>query len=209
MSLYDELREKYSIFKYNSYEVSCENNEILVRYHFEIEGLSEFAPTWRFDLAGHDFNELMGNKTFLELVFNLGMVELVSYWKIACPKQVQVLCGKLTTDQIAWWKDLYFHGLGEFFYTIGIPLDSEGFMEIVSMGDEQAGEVRPLLDADGCMVPIGGGKDSVVSVELLRSAGEDAKCYIINPRGATINTTKAGKFADEDVIVAKERWISV
>ncbi len=203
MSLYDELREKYNIFKYNSYEVSYENGEILIRYHFEIEGLSEFAPAWRFDPAGHDFDELMGNKTFRELVFDLGMVELVSYWKIACPKKVEVCCGKLSLSQIAWWKDLYFHGLGEFFYTNGIPLDSTGFMEIVSVGDEQPGENRPLNNPTGCMVPIGGGKDSVVSVELLRSAGEDAKCYIINPRGATINTTKAGKFADEDVIVAK------
>lgn len=203
MSLYRELREKYKVFRYNSYEVSCENNEILLQYFFEIEGLSEFSPVWRFELAGHDFDSLMQNKTFLNMVFHLGMVELVSYWKIACPKRVEIYAGSLNDRQLAWWKELYFYGLGEFFYTNGIELDSEGFMEINSLGKEIPGNAEPLKDARGCLVPIGGGKDSVVSVELLRSIGENAKCYIINPRGATINTTIAGKFSEEDVIISR------
>lgn len=33
----------------------------------------------------------------------------------------------------------------------------------------------------GFMVPIGGGKDSVVTLELLRKAGVDISAYIINP----------------------------
>lgn len=203
MSLYQELREKYHVFRYRSYEVSVENKEIIIKYHFEIEGLSEFAPSWRFGLAGHDFHELMENKTFLDLVFNLGMVELISYWKIACPKKVEILAGSLNEKQLEWWKELYFYGLGEFFYTNGIELDAKGFMSMVSLGTKNPGKEAPLKDAKGCLVPIGGGKDSVVSVELLRSIGEEAKCYIINPRGATINTTVAGKFAKEDVIVSK------
>lgn len=203
MSLYQELREKYHVFRYHSYEVSVEKNEIIIIYHFEIEGLSEFTPSWRFGLAGHDFHELMENQTFLDLVFNLGMVELISYWKIACPGKVEILAGSLNEKQLAWWKELYFYGLGEFFYTNGIELDAEGFMSMVSLGTKNPGKKAPLKDAAGCLVPIGGGKDSVVSVELLRSIGEEAKCYIINPRGATINTTVAGKFAKEDVIVSK------
>lgn len=203
MSLYDSLREQYREFLYESYELAEEDGNIRICYHFSIPGLAEFAPVWRFGLAGHTFDELVQNKTFLRMVFSLGMVELISYWKTACPKMVRVLCGKLDDNQRAWWKKLYFHGLGEFFYTNNIPLDESGFMEIRSEGSEEDGEERPLLTEEGCMVPIGGGKDSVVSVELLRSAGEHAKCYIINPRGATINTTIAGRFADEDVIIAR------
>lgn len=203
MALYESLREQYKEFVYESYEIIKEDKELVIRYHFRIPELEEFAPAWRFGLAGHDFDELLCNKTFLRLVFSLGMVELISYWKTACPKTVRVMCGALDGEQCAWWKKLYFYGLGEFFYTNGIELDESGFMEIVSEGSEETGEERPLLKSFGCMVPIGGGKDSVVSVELLRSAGEHAKSYIINPRGATVNTTTAGRFADEDVIVAK------
>lgn len=203
MSLYESLRKQYREFIYESYELEREDGCVKIRYNFRIPGLAEFTPVWRFGLAGHAFEELTHNKTFLRLVFSLGLVELISYWKTACPKTVRVLCGKLDENQRAWWKRLYFYGLGEFFYTNNIPLDESGFMEIISEGNEEDGEERPLLTEKGCMVPIGGGKDSVVSVELLRSAGEHAKCYIINPRGATINTTIAGRFADEDVIIAR------
>ncbi len=203
MSLYESLRKQYREFIYESYELEREDGCVKICYNFRIPGLAEFTPVWRFGLAGHAFEELTHNKTFLRLVFSLGLVELISYWKTACPKTVRVLCGKLDENQRAWWKRLYFYGLGEFFYTNNIPLDESGFMEIISEGNEEDGEERPLLTEKGCMVPIGGGKDSVVSVELLRSAGEHAKCYIINPRGATINTTIAGRFADEDVIIAR------
>lgn len=206
MSLYQELREKYNVFHYHSFELEQEQDQILVRYHFETEGLSEFAPTWRFALAGHSFEELQQDGSFRNQIFNLGMVELVSYWKIACPKKVVVHAGKLNDEQIAWWKELYFHGLGEFFYTNGIELDPVGFMELMCSPDAQdfdVQELKPAKNLSGCMVPIGGGKDSVVSVELLRSIGEHAKCYIINPRGATIHTTIAGGFDSKDVIVAK------
>lgn len=203
MALYDELREKYRVFRYRSYEITQEGNGIRVRYDFEIEGLSEFAPTWEFGLYGQDFDRLMKNGTFQNLVFQLGMVELISYWKIACPKRVEILAGSLEKEQIAWWKELYFHGLGEFFYTNGIPLDADGFMEMESLGEKISLPEYPLQNPKGCLVPIGGGKDSVVSVELLRSMGEEAKCYIINPRGATINTTTAGKFRKEDILTVK------
>lgn len=203
MSLYEQLRKQYKEFIYESYEITEEEGEIFIRYHFLVPGLSEFAPTWRFDPAGRKFDELLENKTFLRMVFSLGMVELVSYWKIACPPKVRILCGALDEKQCAWWKKLYFYGLGEFFYTNGIELDADGFMEIIPEGTEQNGTECPLSGNEGCMVPIGGGKDSAVSVELLRSMGEHIKSYIINPRGAAINTVIAGKFADEDIVAAK------
>ena len=203
MSLYEELRTKYKVFSYDSYKVIMDQGKLVIRYHFTIEGLEEFEPEWCFDPGNHTYEELMQNKTFLDMVFSLGMVELVSYWKIACPKTVKVMAGALDETQCAWWKDLYYHGLGEFFYTNNIPLDPNGIMEICSYGNEQPGCDSPLNDQSGCMVPVGGGKDSVVSIELLRSINDVTKAYIINPRGATINTTIAGNFSEEDVIVSK------
>jgi hypothetical protein len=50
------------------------------------------------------------------IVFNIGMVELISYWKAACPPNLIIKPYSLHPEQIAWWKKLYFHGLGEFFY---------------------------------------------------------------------------------------------
>ena len=145
-------------------------------------------------MAGHSLEELQENRTFQELIFSLGMVELVSYWKITCSPLVEIQCGYVTEEQAEWWRELYFHGLGEFYYTNGIEPNRDTFMKIVSLGTPFTGERQPLAHAQGCLVPIGGGKDSVVSVELMRKAGEECTCYIINPRGATTNTAVAGGF---------------
>lgn len=204
MSQYNDLRSRYKVFRYKSYDVTCEGNEITLRYKLEIEGLSEFEPVWKFNIGRYTYDELINDNTFLNLVFNLGMVELVSYWKIACPMSVIIEAGYLSKEQLDWWKELYFYGLGEFFYTNGIELDYDGFMDIKSTGLKNVKtSAINKKELSGCLIPVGGGKDSVVSIELLKNAGEKAKCYIINPRGATLNTVKAGRFLDDDVIISR------
>lgn len=194
MFTHNELREQYPKFRYKEYRLTIEDNQLKVQYFFEIPGLSEFSPYWKFPMAGHSLEELQENRTFQELIFSLGMVELVSYWKITCSPLVEIQCGYVTEEQAEWWRELYFHGLGEFYYTNGIEPNRDTFMKIVSLGTPFTGERQPLAHAQGCLVPIGGGKDSVVSVELMRKAGEECTCYIINPRGATTNTAVAGGF---------------
>lgn len=203
MLQYEQLREDYPLFQYKEYQLEESGEDILITYYFEIPGLSSFAPTWRFPKGAYQLEDLKKNGTFLELVFSLGMVELVSYWKITCSKRVEVLAGAFSFQQMLWWKNLYFHGLGEFFYTNGIEPEQEGFMELVSLGKEIEAKKQPLKEPLGCLVPIGGGKDSAVSLELLKKAGEPCTCCIINPRGATLNTITAAGYREEDAYIIK------
>lgn len=74
--------------------------------------------------------------------------------------------GSLSEEQILWWKDLYFNGLGEFFYVNKITeADPEGFMEIVcplSEEESAANSYEKKQDTagaeQGVLVPVGGGK---------------------------------------------------
>ncbi len=203
---YEELREKYSEFIYKSYSVDVTKDMINIKFYFEIPGLGKFEPAWSFGDNGLD----VYTPLFSRIVFNLGMAELVSYWKIACPKKVTVKAGALTKEQIEWWKDLYFNGLGEFFYTNKINASYEDFMEIESdflkgVNEEESEEVSERQKAgeynETALIAVGGGKDSVVSMELTKKTGMKANTYIINPRGATINTSAAGGY--EKPVVAK------
>lgn len=203
MLQYEKLREEYPLFQYKEYKIEEKEDNIFVTYQFEIPGLASFAPTWKFPKAGHKLEDLKQNGTFLEMIFSLGMVELVSYWKITCSKKVEVLAGAISKEQMLWWKNLYFHGLGEFFYTNGIDPDKEEFMELISLGKEIEYDKKPLENPEGCLVPVGGGKDSAVSLELLKKAGESCTCYIINPRGATLNTVSAGGYEEKDAYIVK------
>jgi len=75
---------------------------------------------------------------------------------------------KLTKAQVLWWKKLYFNGLGEFFYLNGITADQESFMQIES-GSDALPRLFDIPVQNHYMVPVGGGKDSVVTLELLKS----------------------------------------
>ena len=50
------------------------------------------------------------------------------------------------------------------------------------------------------MFPIGGGKDSVVTLELLRNSSMEILPLIINPRGATLNSIEKGGFSQKSYI---------
>ena len=132
MERYLKFREEYSRFFYRGYDVEETLNELKITYTFEIEGLSVFTPTWTFPKNGNPEAKWMEDPLMEKMIFSLGMVELVSYWKITCSPQVVIEAGSLSEEQILWWKDLYFNGLGEFFYVNKITeADPEGFMEIV------------------------------------------------------------------------------
>ena len=216
MKQYLSLREQYPRFAYRGYEIEEKDSCLKITYRFETLGLSEFAPVWVFPKAEGDCRRWSEDRLMQDMIFSLGMVELVSYWKIACPPIVTVEAGRLNQDQIDWWKDLYFNGLGEFFYVNGIKeADPNHFMDIQCAGQlkapctdqykerhEECG-VETVGKGNGVLVPIGGGKDSAVTLELLRLAGRPVCAYIINPRGATIHTTEVAGLDAAHVISAK------
>ena len=199
---YKEFREKYKTFIYNGYTIEESEDKIDVVYDFSVPGLSDFAPTWSFPKKiNKTYKE---NEKFKNMVFSLGMVELVSYWKIACPPTVLVKCGYLDKEMISWWKSLYFNGLGEFYYTNNIEENQQDFMEIIVDNDIEKTAVDNIdISLDGNLVPIGGGKDSALTLDILKEEKDKNYCYIINPRGATIETYKAAGYSEDKVIAVK------
>ncbi len=198
MSLYDELRRKHGSFIYHSYDLSEQDGTALLTFHFSIDEY-HFYPQWTFP---EEFSKLSYDRELADrIAFSLGMAELVSYWKCACPPTVYIRCGGLSTWEKNWWKKLYFNGLGEFFYRNGITPDFDTFMTI------SAPEPAPLSAREnalgGILVPIGGGKDSVVTLELLKKSGVDISAYIINPRGATLGCAAAAGIPAERIISPK------
>ena len=199
---YDELRRLHTEFIYKDFEIYETDREIRVTYHFEIPGLAAFSPEW-FIEKPYSKKSFSDDRIFKELIFSLGMTELVSYWKTTCAPLVRVLCGKLSDRQIDFWKNLYYSGLGEFFHKNGITVSKNDFVKISSEGCEQKGEARRVLENDSCLIAIGGGKDSIVSLEVLRSNFENNYCFIINPRGATVDTAKVAGYDDKKIVAVR------
>ena len=202
---YHALRAQYPLFEYVAYHHEVSDEGLRLWFDFRM-GDVEFHPT-----------AMVERRPFLDfavdidsIVFNIGMIELISYWKCACPPTVRVLCGSLTDEQVTFWRKLYWNGLGEFFYTNGIAETQEAFLQVES----EKWKVKSSADAvdnfnfqfsifNSYLVPVGGGKDSVVTLELLRRAGKTIRPLIMNPRGATVECARVAGFPMDEVLVIR------
>ena len=195
---YNDLRKQYKNFYYHSYEIEEDDTKIKITYHFEIEGLSIFEPTFTLPKASN-CRSVSNLKVFKEAAFSLGLVELISYWKIACPPQTHIECGYLDETQIIWWKKLYFNGLGEFFYINHIDTDMDSFMSIDTSGKKITGD-EDKSNYHGNLIPVGGGKDSFVSLSILENMKEENHAFVINKVMSAIHSANAAGYTNERLI---------
>lgn len=194
---YRTCRENYTDFYYRSFDIDETATQLHITYHFEVPHLTTFAPT--FTLKKPDSATVSDLLVFQEAAFSLGMVELISYWKTCCPEKVHICCGHLDERQIAWWKKLYFNGLGEFFYTNHIEVEQDTFMDLHSEGDPLKG--KPVsFSFSGNLIPVGGGKDSFVTLDLVKEWKEDNYAFVINRVMSAIHSAEAAGYTGDRLI---------
>ena len=175
---------KYDTFNYNSFSVNYSEDTITLSFDYEIVGLEKFNHVLELPYTSSNIN-----KEYVEkLAFNIGMLELVNYWKSTISKNVNIKCGMLDEEQIKFFKKVYFYGLGEFFYRNDITNDIDSFMNINCSGKVYNTNID--YSGVGNLICIGGGKDSCVSLELLKNE-KDNSCFMINPRTVHLDCCKA------------------
>ena len=194
---FEYLRDKYPVFSYDAYRCRREGKDLLMQFQFSIGKDICFSPESK--LKYHpSFDAFYANENLPILdtfVFSIGMIELISYWKATCSPIVRVKVGNLDEEAISFWKKLYYHGLGEFFYCNSIQTNPADFMHIELLSPHNKTELPVFELKNETIIPVGGGKDSVVTLELLRKS-KPVTPLIINPRKATLDTIATGGFSD-------------
>jgi UDP-N-acetyl-alpha-D-muramoyl-L-alanyl-L-glutamate epimerase len=169
---FKELRQKHPRLIYQGFEKSFNEGNLVVRFNFLLDPDIDFHP--EITLPNVDPERVSDN-----LIFNLGMVELISYWKAACSPEIVIKTGHLDEGQISFWKDLLINGLGEFFYQNKIDFTKD-IVEIKAEGDmfpAYTGELK-----DRYLVLVGGGKDSAVTLELFSKRGKEYRVQTLNSK---------------------------
>lgn len=195
MDKYNELRNKYDTFIYDSYEIEELENTTKITYNFIVPSLTQYKPT--LEVKKFKIDSFTKN-----LIFHIGLVELVSYWKATCSKNVIIKAGYINKEQMEFFKKLYFYGLGELFYTNGITPNYDDFINIKCELKEQNIEI-PNYVGNGNLIPIGGGKDSNVTLEIMKSDFEDNLCFIINPKQVTLSCAQTAGYLNEKIVTVK------
>lgn len=197
---FNKLRQKHPQFIYEGFQISGENGNLKITFDFTLAPDIKFAPYVIFPNVSK--TEDLGN-----LAFNLGMVELLSYWKAACPPQIVIKAGYLDEEQINFWKKLLIKGLGEFFYTNKIDFTQEGLVEfrvsyLVGRLAHVLGRttMTPSVLKDRDLILVGGGKDSAVTLESIRQSGKEFSCLLLDPTEAALKMSETAGIKNPIII---------
>lgn len=101
------------------------------------------------------------------LLKSIHIVTGISYWKIFCPKKISFANYQIDKTQSGYFKKNYTKGLGEFFYKNKI--DFRGLVNF-AYGKEKFQKDPDIKVGKKMLVGVGGGKDSILSIEKLRES---------------------------------------
>lgn len=193
------LRAEYPTFAYESFEWKRGAGDTLeCAFHFRLGDIA-FRPTCTIAVSGGAGMQDVPAEVVDNLVFHLGLAELPSYWKAACSPHVEVRAGALSADQIAFWTWILTEGMGEFHYANRTPFAEPGFVTIVSAGPARNDVFTGSLEG-GYVVPVGGGKDSLVTLDLLAQRDARVATLAINPPPSTEAAVQIADVAERIVV---------
>jgi len=173
----DDLRKKYPVFSYDSFEIKQEHNSVDLYFKYSINDEQSFEHVVCFK----GLSEQIDIKILEPFAFHIGLAEMFSYWKLTASSKIHVKAGMLSKDQIEWWKSLLMEGMGEYFYKNQIDFTQPDFVTIVADGKEYSVTKLPKTENSDVLVPLGGGKDSIVTLELFLRENVSVKPLIVYP----------------------------
>jgi hypothetical protein len=173
-------RTAFESFRFLGREID-EEGGISLRYALDdaYELVEEFELPAGTRVSAEDRRRVEGILTLLHLIAG------VSYFKTAVPPAVE--CDPVPPAVATLLEALYSEGLGEFAFTNELAaLPQPRFPR----GDAVAA-ASPRRRAERILVPVGGGKDSIVAIEAVRAAGKELSLFSVGDAGPIASTAAA------------------
>ncbi|MEI7604333.1 MAG: hypothetical protein WCJ19_04915 [bacterium] len=177
------LKYKFDNFCYDSFEILKDQNKFIL--HFSVDDKYSFSPEYEINLDNlSDISQIEYE------IFTFGLSEIPSYYKTFCASKIIINAGYLNNDQILFWQNLFEKGLGEFFYKnqidfrnlINISCNSDRFKDR-TLEKNRYEEIKVL-------VPIGGGKDSIITGEMMINKGINFSWFSLGDDNTRNNVIK-------------------
>jgi UDP-N-acetyl-alpha-D-muramoyl-L-alanyl-L-glutamate epimerase len=211
-----QLRTRHPRFEYRraTWRHEPSTQQLVVEFEFLLAPDIEFRPSLVFHDVSAERVAQLDPQVIQHLVFEIGMVEILSYWKAACPSEIVISAGILSDAQRQFHLQLLQNGLSEFFYLNQIEEAwNPEFVTFVQGALTPSSEtITPSAPTPGTqlqqrtLIPMGGGKDSVVTRETLREANAPFALMVMEyhnqPKLAEVLAVHA-----EDVIFRVDRTL--
>ncbi len=199
--LFNELRKEYLQFIFKEYKICEKEDKYIIKYMYSLDNKIELVNTIYINKVKNGFKFDIYSKEINYLIVHLGIVEAISYYKLTCSKIFKIECCSLDEFQINWWKKLIYNGLGELRYLNGFEdVSIDEFIDIIPNNSiDNTNEIKNIeYNFDGNLIPIGGGKDSIVTLELLKEY-DNTPFMFYHKRKASYDTCDVAGFEKEEV----------
>ena len=164
---------KYQKFVFEDYSFDASAKKLTLKYSYDSQ--LYFSEAYIFDFEFADYDQASLERALQNLFFMAG----VSYYKAYLPPEIAIAKGQTDEAMAKFFSKTYQKGLGEFFYINGIDPNTPVTFPATT-------DKLPVIDAgrsnNGLLVAIGGGKDSLVTLEILRQSQADLATWSLNHR---------------------------
>ena len=155
-----------------------------VDLHYDLDGVGRLTETFVF--TGHDVGAAAARDEVTAALQLLHLAAGVSYVKALLPPRLEVPAWPLDAARRDLLAQLLTDGLAEFAHVN--DLDLRDWFHLPTQVTAQLSTLDPGPMTAGPLVPVGGGKDSVVTLEALRELSPTL--FAINPRGPIERTAE-------------------
>jgi hypothetical protein len=166
------LRSKYQKFIFEGYNFNKQAKVLSLRYSYD--GQLKFEEQYKLDF---DFTPNYSQKALEAALFGLFIMAGISYFKAYLAPEIVIKPDSLNEGQADFFNVVYQNGLGEFLYKNQLDPGLVASFPFNREGDNQPVEVNEL---SGNLLPVGGGKDSLVSAAILEVADEEFTTLRVN-----------------------------
>lgn len=165
--------DRYKQFIFESYRFDPEQKTLDL--HYSLDGELTFTENFRFDFDFAPYNEAVLDRAMQLLFFLAGS----SYYKTYIPAEIVIKSGELDPFLAHFFTKTYERGYGEFWFVNQLPPRMPASFPSTT---EHVEVIQSEQPGSGLLVGVGGGKDSLVSVELLREAQADITTWSVGHR---------------------------
>lgn len=184
------LRAHYPSFHYLQSDYSWQSDNLQIAYEYLIEPDLKFKHSLVFKNLPESARDIPDYilKTYVD---HLGLAEIFNYWKLTASPQIYTKAVWLDEKQQDFWLKLLINGMGEYFYVNQIDFTEADFVKIQNLDTTEPApaptNTPPEDQETKILIPIGGGKDSVVTLEVFKKnfPQENLGVLLVNPTPAS------------------------
>lgn len=177
---FEDFRVKYPIFTYDSYSWTKKDTVLVLSFKYKFSTEDVIETSIEINLPKEVSDEILKNNE--DYIFRIGLINALSYWKSYCSPSFKINCGNLSEDELYWWQDIFYDGMGEFRYRNNLlNVSKNDWVKFIFSTNKKEKNIHNF-NLIGNLIAFTGGKDSSLTLGIINeNTNSENEIFSINP----------------------------